>query len=265
MITYEQIKQPAILTPLWLSCFDDDKEAIETFWRKSEGRVLTFAALDGNTPVSMLCALPTELVDDRGETLRAVYLYAVCTAPSYRRQGICATLLAYAENELRDYDACMLVPDGEAMFRYYEKRGYRTAFYHRSLELPARQSDVKITKLTADAYRNLRELQLYGSFVSYDTPLLELQKCASEASGAGLYRLETADTVCCAAAEKDGDCLLFKEMLPCCPEAAAALAEKLGCATAVVRTQGDSVPFGMVKALHGAELPEKSYLGLAFD
>ncbi|MBQ6431469.1 MAG: GNAT family N-acetyltransferase [Oscillospiraceae bacterium] len=265
MISFERIKDPTLLTALWQNCFDDATEVIETFWRKTEGHSLVFAALDGETPVSMLCALPTELVNDCGETLRAAYLYAVCTAPAYRRRGLCAALLAYAENELRDYDACMLVPDGEAMFRYYEKRGYRTAFYHSRFELPARKSEAKITRLSADAYRALRELQLYGSFVSYDASLLALQQCASEASGAGLYRIETADTVCCAAAERWGDCLLFKELLPYCPEAAAALAEMLGSAKAIVRTQGGDVPFGMVKPLHGAALPEKSYLGFAFD
>lgn len=265
MIALQQIKQPNTLTALWRSCFPDSEAAIETFWRKTEGHILAFAALDGKTPVSMLCALPATLVDDCGEALRAVYLYAVCTEPAYRRQGLCAALLAYAEKELRDYDACMLVPDGEAMFRYYEKRGYRTAFYHDSNRLDPQRSDVKITRIGADAYRNLRELQLYGSFVSYDAPLLELQQCASEVSGAGLYRLETADTVCCAAAEKRGKTLLFKELLPDCPEAAAALTEQLGCAQAIVRTPGDGVPFGMVKALHGAALPETSYLGFAFD
>ena len=265
MITYAKQVQPALLTPLWQCCFGDSKEDVEAFWRKTEGRVMTFAALDGKMPVAMLCALPTELVDDCGEVLRAVYLYAVCTAPTHRRQGVCAALLAYAEKELHDYDACLLVPDGEALFRYYEKHGYRTAFYHSVFELPAQRFDVKITKLHADTYRSLRELQLYGSFISYDASLLELQNCASEASGAGLYRLETADTVCCAAAEKCGARLLLKELLPYCPEAAAALAERLGCKTAVVRTQGEDVPFGMCKALHGADLPERSYLGLAFD
>lgn len=265
MISFAQIRQPELLTPLWQSCFDDGRDVIETFWRRTKGRVLCFAALDGSAPVSMLCALPAELVDECGASLRAAYLYAVCTAPAYRRRGLCAALLSYAEQALHDFDVCMLVPDGDAMFRYYEKHGYRTAFYHSSFELPARRFEVNVTELTAEEYRNLRELQLYGSFVSYDAPLLELQKCAGEASGAGLYRLETDDAVCCAAAERRGDCLLFKELLPASPEAAAALAEKLGCKKAVVRTLGDDVPFGMEKPLHGAALPETSYLGFAFD
>lgn len=265
MISYVGFERPALLTPLWRTCFPDSEAAVETFWRKTADVVLPFAALDGSTPVSMLCALPATLVDDCGEALRAAYLYAVCTAPAYRRRGICAALMDFAENALREFDACMLVPDGEAMFRYYERHGYRTAFYHRSYEVAAQATDVKFTKLTADAYRNLRELQLYDAFVSYDTPLLELQNCAGEAGGAGLYRLETADTVCCAAAEKRGDTLLFKELLPDCPAAAAALAQRLHCAKAVVRTPGNDVPFGMAKALHGADLPEKAYLAFAFD
>lgn len=266
MISYEQMHQPELLTPLWQRCFGDSTAEIQSFWEKTAGTVLTFAALDGKKTVSMLCALPTVLIDDCGEALHAAYLYAVCTAPEYRRQGICAGLIAYAEKALqRDFDACMLVPDGEELFRFYQKRGYQTAFYHSRYEISAQQSGVKITRLTADAYRNIRELQLYGSFVSYDVPLLELQKCSSEASGAGLYRLETANTVCCAAAEKHGDCLLIKELLPYCPEAAAALAQKLGCQKAVVLTQGDNLPFGMIKPLRTIELPEKSYLGLAFD
>lgn len=265
MISFERIDRPASLTALWRSCFPDSEAAVETFWHKTEGHLFAFAALDGRTPVSMLCALPTTLVDDCGEALRAVYLYAVCTAPAYRRQGLCAALLAYAENELRDFDVCMLVPDGEAMFRYYEKHGYRTVFRHSRMEVLPRRSDVKIAKIDADAYRNLRELQLYSAFVSYDVPLLELQKSASEASGAGLYRLETADAVCCAAAEIRSDTLLFKELLPCCPESAAALTDRLGCAKAVVRTTGEDVPFGMAKALHGAALPQTAYLGFAFD
>lgn len=265
MISYEQIKQPELLTPLWQCCFGDSTAEIEIFWKKTAGMVLTFAALDEKTLVSMLCALPTTLIDDCGEALRTAYLYAVCTAPEYRKQGICTELIAFAEKALHGFDACMLVPDGEDMFRFYKARGYQTACSHSRYETAARPSDVRSTRLTADAYRNIRELQLYGSFVSYDIPLLELQRCASEASGAGLYRLETADTVCCAAAEKQGDCLLVKELLPNCPEAAAALAWKLGCQKATVQTQGDDLPFGMIKPLRSIRLPENSYLGFAFD
>ena len=265
MISYEQVARPDILTPLWQKCFDDSAAEIQTFWRFTERQVSAFAALDGKTPVSMLCALPTTLIDDCGEALHAAYFYAVCTAPEYRKQGLCSELIAYAERALRGFDAYILVPDGEKLFWFYKKLGYQTAFYHSRYEISAQQSDVKITKINADTYRNIRELQLYGSFVSFDVSLLELQRCSSEASGAGLYRLEAADTVCCAAAEKQDDCLLIKELLPYCPEAAAALAQKLGCQKAVVSTQGDDLPFGMIKPLRPIALPENSYLGLAFD
>ena len=156
-----------------------------------------------------------------------------------------------------------LVPANTDLFRFYEKLGYETVFYHKEYTIPAKAGSMKLTKIDADAYRSLREMQLYGSFLSYDAPLLHLQKVMS--GGAGLYRAETDSLVCCAAVQKEGALLHIKELLPDCPEAASALAVALGCQTAVVRTEGSGTPFGMAKALSGICLPKTAYLGLAFD
>ena len=91
------------------------------------------------------------------------------------------------------------------------------------------------------------------------------QETISRSSGAGLYRIETGDAVCCAAAERDGETLLVRELLPDCPEAAAALADKLGCREASFRTAGGTQPFGMAKSLDGTPLPQRAYLGPAFE
>ena len=48
-------------------------------------------------------------------------------------------------------------------------------------------------------------------------------------------------------------------------EAAAALADKLGCREAVFRTAGGTQPFGMAKSLDGTPLPQRAYLGPAFE
>lgn len=116
-----------------------------------------------------------------------------------------------------------------------------------------------------DGWQSLRELQLYDSHLSYPPELLRWQETISRSSGAGLYRIETGDAVCCAAAERDGETLLVRELLPDCPEAAAALADKLGCREAVFRTAGGTQPFGMAKSLDGTPLPQRAYLGPAFE
>ncbi|MGN1307935.1 MAG: GNAT family N-acetyltransferase [Faecousia sp.] len=258
----QKADRPA-LTALWQTCFGDEKAQIDAFWRALWQHIRVFAAFEGNAPVSMLCALPTSLVDEAGESCPAAYLYAVCTAPQRRRQGLCAALLAYAEKALQK-EGCRfaaLVPSNKELFGFYQKLGYQTAFFHREYTVSAGKRTAKITKLDADGYRNLREMQLYGAFLSYPLPLLQWQASASP----GLYRIETAEAVCCCAAEQSGELLICKELLPDCPEAAASLAAKLGCKDALVRTCGEEAPFGMVKPLSDLPAPTEAYLGLAFD
>lgn len=260
---YAQKQDYAALSALWRICFGDSEADIEAFWRIAEPTV--FLAKEQGRTVAMLCALSAPLIDSCGDALPAAYLYAVCTAPEFRGRGLCSGLLAYAENELKKSAAfAVLVPSGEKLFDFYRKLGYETAFYHQKYRIAASGS-AKIAKLDIDGYRNLREMQLYGDFLSYDTPLLQWQKYLSENSGAGLYRIETAQEICCAAAEKHGDTLIIKELLPDCPEAAAALAFRLHCSNAEVRTNAMQQPFGMIKALSDAPVPEQAYLGLAFD
>lgn len=251
------------LTALWQTCFGDEKAQIDAFWRALWQHIRVFAAYEGSTPASMLCALPTALIDDAGESRPAAYLYAVCTAPQQRGRGLCASLLAYAEKALQK-DGCRfaaLVPSNRELFGFYQKLGYQAAFFHREYTVSAEKGTAKIGKLDADGYRNLREMQLYGAFLSYPLPLLQWQASAAP----GLYRVETADAVCCCAAERAGERLLCKELLPDCPEAAAALAAKLGCKDARVRTCGGDTPFGMVKPFGAFPAPMEAYLGLAFD
>lgn len=251
------------LTALWQTCFGDEKAQIDGFWCALWQHIRVFAAYEGNAPVSMLCALPASLVDEAGESFPAAYLYAVCTAPQHRKQGLCAALLTYAEKALQK-EGCRfaaLVPSSEELFGFYQKLGYQTAFFHREYAVPAEKGTVKITKLDADGYRNLREMQLYGAFLSYPLPLLQWQASASP----GLFRIETPDIVCCCAAEGSGERLICKELLPDCPQAAAYLAAKLGCKDALVRTCGKETPFGMVKPLRDIPAPTVAYLGLAFD
>lgn len=258
-----QKQDDAALTALWQVCFGDAKSEIEAFWHIAKPTV--FLAKENGRVVSMLCALFSPLIDSGGKSQTAAYLYALCTAPEYRGRGLCRGLLSFAEKEMKKHAAyAALVPSEASLFDFYEKLGYRTAFYHKKYRVAAAGS-AKIKRLDIDGYRNLRELQLYGDFLSYDAPLLQWQKHLSEASGAGLYRVETDRCICCAAAEKHGDTLIIKELLPDCPEAAAALAAELHCREAEVRTNEMQQPFGMIKALNPVPAPEQAYLGLAFD
>ena len=220
------------LTRLWQACFGDTEAEVRAFWQALFDCTPVYLrrAPDGS-PAAMLCALPAELVGDDGDAVPAAYLYAVCTAPALRGRGNCRLLLQEAEQDLKRQGICaaVLVPAEESLFGFYARFGYRTVFTCRTETVPAARGDCSITPLTPDGWQSLRELQLYDSHLSYPPELLRWQETISCSSGAGLYRIETGDAVCCAAAERDGETLLVRELLPDCPEAAAALADKLGC------------------------------------
>lgn len=265
------------LTALWQTCFGDSAEEIRNFWKIFD-KISVFLA-EETLPIAMTCALPVTLFDGEGEGHEAAYLYAVCTEPSHRNRGVCSSLLAYAEEELKKsgVEFCALVPSGEELFAFYERLGYRTAFRQRRYCVEAARSEAKIRKISAAEYENLRQFSLYCDFISYPTPLLELLPAC--------YRIETKDEIFCAVAEVRGETLRIAELLPDNAEAAASLAAFLGFQTAEVRTVGSKtavagtleynsarirtlgsdIPFGMAKPLSDRPCPENAYLGLAFD
>lgn len=250
------------LAALWNKCFGDSVGWVQGFFRALEGQATIFCARVDGTPAAMFCALPAALVCEDGVSLPAAYFYAVCTDPVFRRRGLCAGLLAHGESVLHagGCRAAALVPDGERLFAFYHSLGYRTAFFRRIYAVPARSGAGRITKLSGDAYCALRASNLHGAHLFYPPVLLDWL-----GQWAGLYRVETDGAVCCAAVQvKDGRCFC-KELLPDCPAAAAALAAQLHCTEACVSTCGAEQAYGMVKALDGAALPARAYLGLAFD
>lgn len=256
----------AAMTALWHVCFGDSPGLIAGFWNRMFAHIRVYTAREQGSVAAMVCALPATLVDESGESFDCSYLYAVCTHPHHRGRGLCTRLLAYAEQQEAGRGAAFaaLVPEGAEKFEFYEKRGYQTAFYHARHEVKA-GGKAKITAVQAEAYDALRQMQLYGSFLSYEQPFLACQELVAQVSGGGLFRIETADMVCCAAAERNGSRLVIKELLPYDETAAAALVAHLGCSSAEVRSDGGDLPFGMLKALENVPLPERAYLGLALD
>ncbi len=244
------------LTKLWCRCFGDSESDVAEFWKIFD-KITVFIARDQH-PVAMLCALPVTYFDTEGQLHAASYLYAVCTHEDYRGRGLCRELTAYAEKTLAKQGSqfSFLVPASEKLFEFYRGFGYQTTFYHEKYSISP-DGKAKIKSLDAAAYQNLRQMQLYSDFVCYDGWLLGLQ--------GGLYRIETDDYICCAAAEKHGQKLVIKELLPNEPSAAAALAAHLDCSEAEVRSFGGNIPFGMAKSLSALPCPTQGYLGLAFD
>lgn len=247
------------LTALWAECFGDGRDEIDAFWAQLFDFIRVYAEFSGSRAVSMVCALPTELIGEDGAANPCAYLYAVCTAPSERGKGLSRRLLQFALRDLTEagFAFAALAPASETLYRFYAEQGFQTAFFCRPYAVCAQAAPLRLTAVTPESYRNLREMQLYGAFVSYPEALLALE-------GQRLYRIETADGIYCADVQAKGDTLTVRELLPDAPEIAAALAARFGCKKAAVRAVGGVLPSGMLRRLGAAPMPKAAYLPFDF-
>ena len=183
----------------------------------------------------------------------------VAVHPDFRRQGICAKLLAHAEKELkkRYFDCLTLVPATDALRAYYETLGFvsqNAAFFD---EGGAPEARGVCEALSPTEYAGLRETVLYDApHVRYSLADLRYQ-----ASMSGFYRLELGSHFGCACAHPDGETLVVDEILPDC-SVLPALLKQLPAKRCRVRTVGGSTPFAMCKWLSDARMPD---VYLAFD
>lgn len=115
---------------LWQSCFGDDGETIDMFFKNSFSYENAVICTDKAEVVSQLFLLPEKLSLGEKEYF-AYYIYAAATAESYRKQGIMGSLLEFASALAADRkaDYLFLVPATEKLFDYYEKFGFYKALY----------------------------------------------------------------------------------------------------------------------------------------
>ena len=250
------------LTALWQTCFGDRREEIEVFWKIFGKTAEIFCAKEDKDIAAMACALPVQVVDEAGESHPAAYLYAVATAPAYRRRGLCGKVLAFAEDALRKRGVsyALLVPAEPPLFGLYRRCGYRTVAFRGREEISAAPCAGTVQEIDAEAYFNLRELLLYEDFLSCGPDFLRYQ-----ALGDRLCRIETAQQVFCAVCAQEDGLLTVKELLPYDPAAAALLLRESGAQRGVCLTPEGESPYAMGKALRGDALPQKLYFGLAMD
>lgn len=115
---------------LWQSCFGDDRETIDMFFKNSFSYENAVICTDKAEVVSQLFLLPEKLSLGEKEYF-AYYIYAAATAESYRKHGIMGSLLEFSSALAADRkaDYLFLVPATEKLFDYYEKFGFYKALY----------------------------------------------------------------------------------------------------------------------------------------
>lgn len=190
------------IAAIWNTCFGDSEAYIRFYLenRMTDANMLVAyrdgkaAAMASFLPVRYLCG---------GAYMEARYVYAVATLPQYRRQGLAARILTFAQ---KHYGLpLILAPAEERLCGYYEKLGFRRAFsdsrteYDSSLcalSLPDAGEAVlqqELEPVSADVYVRLRDERFAREgYVQWDEAAVAYAIKLCEQNGGGAATLENA-------------------------------------------------------------------------
>lgn len=166
VLTAENVSNNQIIS-LWQECFGDDSEYVSSFLEGHPDKSRILTVQNGGELCSMLFLLECEAVVS-GESFKSWYIYAACTAKKFRRRGLMAELLKFAEKYAVENGVSFiaLVPAEKSLFDYYEKFGYKTCFYRGEKCLKASGEPDAVLKTDAASMEifSIREKALKNSF-----------------------------------------------------------------------------------------------------
>ena len=161
------------LTALWTRVFGDPPEAVDAFFRAFPDRLCWVAEAEG-TVAAMAHGLRQTFSPD----VPAVYLYAVATAPEFRRQGLCRRLLSLAHGDLLEQGVRLvtLTPAEPSLFSYYRALGYEPTFSRNRSSFPGGRPVSPETYLTLreDALRHVPHTVCGKDLLDYAGTLYDL-------------------------------------------------------------------------------------------
>lgn len=237
------------LTALWQQAFGDECAFIDGFFETGYAPERSRVAVWDGRLAGMLYWFDCDLM---GRKL--AYVYAVATEKSLRGRGIATGLMEDAHRLLEEkgYDAVVLSPGSEELYRFYGNMGYATAGYRRELRIQA-GGTASVREMGPEEYALLRRTLLPENGIRQEgAGLAFLHRLAGFYAGDGF----------CAALSREGAfCTEFlgpEEQIP-------GFLGAMGLPEAFVRMPGGQRSNAMVKWLPSAQPIEKIYLGFPFD
>lgn len=207
---------------LWKSAQINSDGYIEHFFTHYYRPELGYVMEEDGLVKAMLFLLPTVLRLPDGVQVKAPYIYALCTDPRERGNGLARKMIdRVADLQREEGAACLLlVPREASLFRYFENLGFQRVFSQRQVELS--QSGLaplpkggSVDVIGVEEYNQLREGLLRGScHVAYDDDVVAYQKSVARRAGGDLYRVIVDGIQGVAEAERvDDHHAIVKELL----------------------------------------------------
>lgn len=273
MIAFATRAMVPALKQIWRVCFGDAEEQIDFYFSERFCPENTLVALEKEHPAAMLTLLPAELVLN-GEPCPVRYIYAVATLPARRGAGYSTLLLEYANRWVREQGGALtlLAPAGEALFSFYEKRGYTPSFFIKTAEFRAETpAACNFLEITAQEYKKLRDARFAGEgFLCWDETAIDYALRENRLNGGFSCKILSEYGQAAALCVKIEQTLLVRETtLPdmAVPPVLSALALRHGCGAVSVKLPAQSALAGGLAPLGMTSVPLQGggYLNLILD
>lgn len=144
---YRAAREPdrAALERIWLASFPYDTPAdVAAFFDSGFSPEQAVVCTIEEQPVSMAFLLPTKVALSQNVVIPAGYIYAAATLPTFRGQGLFASLLKTAHRMAWEAGmrATLLRPAEPSLEAYYARLGYRSAFQADRFTVTRRQAEL---------------------------------------------------------------------------------------------------------------------------
>lgn len=211
-----------LLMELWEASFGDSRAYISFFFEKRFSPQETFLFEWGGRPVSMLFLLDAQL-QHGGKHYAVKYLYAACTAPSFRGQGVMRRLIDFAARSAAEEgaDCIALVPASRGLFRYYAGCGFQNAFFCETLQLSRKEmgqlaagSAASGSPLAVPEMAEIRRTVLQPrDHLAWDTAALEYALEEHKFSGGSAIGVRSGEQQGYCLFDQQGDVCFVQELL----------------------------------------------------
>lgn len=236
---------------------DDSEEFAEEFIKRYFKKNCRYTVKDGKI-VSMLFLFESLLYANK-RVYSVSYLYAAATLPEMRGKGEMSQLIERVKREEAEKGRFIVTrPADGGLFSFYQKFGFKTAFYCDEYVYSATFIDsTALKKISSAEYYKKREELLK------EIPHLTLKETKEFAVSDML--LLGGDGICCAV-DLSEETPLIDEFLSVIDNGEEAVLRYIGKDTALFRGRGMKTPFAMILPCDDdIELPDSMYMGLAME
>ena len=195
------------LKALWMQCFGDSEEYIDSFYDNFLRAGACLVAETDSRPVSAMYILGNmEMFPYRQNHLSTGYAYALATLPEYRDRGIgTAVFKATFDRILDTCDAACVLPAEKSLYPFYEAAaGAKPVSFLREARFTREELKSHTScggaRIPTPQYAAIREQLLHGlPHASYEQELYDLMEesgCEFFVTEKGIAAAETADGIC---------------------------------------------------------------------